>query len=57
MNIIDKINLKFTSGNTIPVERATITAEEWEQVKMFYSEMMERIDLGESVDDLIDEDD
>ena len=32
MNIIDKIQLKFTSGNSIPVQRAQITVEEWVEV-------------------------
>lgn len=27
------LKLKFTSGNDIPVERATITREEWEAIK------------------------
>ena len=27
------MELKFTSGNAIPVERATITREEWEMIK------------------------
>ena len=27
------MELKFTSGNAIPVERTTITREEWELIK------------------------
>ena len=29
----EKLESKFTSGNDIPVERNTITREEWEAIK------------------------
>lgn len=32
-DVIKSLNLKFTSGNTVPVERATITKEEWLIIK------------------------
>jgi hypothetical protein len=31
--LFNSINLKFTSGNKIPVSQAVITKEEWESVK------------------------
>jgi hypothetical protein len=30
---IESLTLKFTSGNEIPVDRATILREEWEVIK------------------------
>lgn len=30
---IESLNLKFTSGNKIPVERTTIVNEEWQVIK------------------------
>ena len=33
---LEALDLKFSSGNEIPVERATITREEYEAVKAFY---------------------
>lgn len=33
MNTIDRINLRFKSGNNTPVERAYVTAEEWAQLR------------------------
>lgn len=30
---IDQIELRFTSGNDVPVERAYITATEWAEIK------------------------
>lgn len=33
MNTIDRIALRFKSGNNTPVERAHITAEEWAAIK------------------------
>lgn len=32
MNIIEQLKLKFTSGNDIPIERSTITADEFSQL-------------------------
>ncbi len=34
MNMISNLRRKFTSGNSVPVTRATITAEEWWQQNM-----------------------
>ena len=31
--LIETIDLKFTSGNEIPVKRASITHEEWVKIK------------------------
>ena len=31
--LIKDIDLRFTSGNKIPVERAYIKADEWERIK------------------------
>lgn len=31
---LDRLGLKFTSGNSVPVERATITREEWEALSL-----------------------
>lgn len=28
--VIKELNLRFTSGNSVPVERATIKRDEWE---------------------------
>lgn len=33
MNIIEQINLKFTSGNDVGVSRVVLTKEEWDQIK------------------------
>lgn len=33
MNLIEKIDARFRSGNSVPVTRANITAEEWEALK------------------------
>lgn len=32
-NIVEEIDLRFTSANGVPVERATIPAAEWEALK------------------------
>jgi hypothetical protein len=32
---IEKIERRFESGNSTPVERAHITAEEWQAIKKF----------------------
>lgn len=31
--VIEQMNLKFTSGNSVPVERSTITAHQWESIQ------------------------
>ena len=31
--VIDNLELKFTSGNSVPIDRAAITREEWEVIK------------------------
>ena len=36
MNVFEKMQLKFTSSNDVPVQRAQITSEEWEDIKMFF---------------------
>lgn len=33
MNMISKLRQKFTSGNSVPVTRATITVEEYDQLQ------------------------
>lgn len=33
--VIDNLELKFTSGNSVPIDRAAITREEWEAIKEF----------------------
>ena len=33
MELIERIDLRFRSGNSIPVERAHITADEWSALK------------------------
>ena len=40
-----ELDLKFTSGNRIPVERATITVKEWEAIKaeLFRLDQIEEI--------------
>lgn len=43
-SIIDKLSLRFTSGNTIPVERSFITKEEYVAVCCLINDMQYRID-------------
>lgn len=31
--VIERLNNRFTSGNSIPVERSVITDEEWKIIK------------------------
>lgn len=40
--VMERLNNRFTSGNSIPVERAVITAEEWEiiELSLRYSELV-----------------
>lgn len=33
--VYERIERRFSSGNSVPVERATITKDEWEQVKAY----------------------
>lgn len=33
MDVIEKINLRFKSGNSIPIERTHLTADEWAELK------------------------
>lgn len=33
MTIIEKVDLRFRSGNSVPITRAHITAEEWAALK------------------------
>lgn len=35
MNLIEQIDLRFRSGNSIPIERAHVTAEEWTEIRAF----------------------
>lgn len=30
---LNRLDLKFRSGNSVPVERATITADEWSRIR------------------------
>ena len=46
-NAIKNIDLYFTSGNTIPIERATIKREEWEAVKLILERRYEHTRLLE----------
>lgn len=32
-DLIEQIDLRFQSGNSVPVQRAFITADEWEAIK------------------------
>jgi hypothetical protein len=32
--IIEAIDKRFVSGNTVPVERAHVRANEWEEIKL-----------------------
>lgn len=43
MNIIEQIDLKFTSGNDVPVSRAVLTKEEWEEVKFHIRDIKTKI--------------
>lgn len=49
--VIERMNNRFTSGNSIPVERAVITAKEWEILEItlrcseaLYKKINEHID-------------
>lgn len=33
--VYEKLELKFTSGNQVPVERTVITKEEWNEIKEY----------------------
>lgn len=33
MNLIEKIDQRFRSGNLIPIERAHVTADEWQMLR------------------------
>lgn len=47
MNIIEQIALKFTSGNSVPVDRATITADEFERFRHWVSCKEMEYDIAE----------
>lgn len=50
-DILDRLRLKFTSGNGVPVERATITREEFEELEELIEGLQMYIDeLGECFD-------
>ena len=38
--VIEGLKLKFTSSNSIPVTRATITKEEWDLIYEYLTEML-----------------
>lgn len=49
---IKAIDLKFTSGNSTPVDRATVTRKEWESVKECAGELAEALEATERATDL-----
>lgn len=46
LDVVNSLNNRFTSGNDIPVERATITEEQWEILERNLSFQNPR-DLGQ----------
>ena len=36
---IESIDLRFKSGNEVPVQRASVTAAEWDVVRRYISEL------------------
>lgn len=32
--LVDSVNLKFKSGNSVPVDRATLSASEWDEISL-----------------------
>lgn len=44
MSIIKDINLKFTSGNDVPVTSATLSNDEWKQVKAEIKRLTDLVD-------------
>ena len=51
---MDSLKLKFSSGNNIPVKRATITREEFEPIRLAL-ELIGKIKLAELFDNIEDE--
>jgi hypothetical protein len=47
MEALEAIDKYFRSGNSIPVERATIRREEWEALKAEIKELEDKIELME----------
>ena len=41
---IKSIDLKFTSANSVPVDRASVTREEWESVKSAIDSMVKALE-------------
>lgn len=41
-NLINKINLRFESGNSVPVDSVRITREEWEDIQSHIFEITEQ---------------
>lgn len=42
MTLIEKIDARFRSGNSVPVERANITASEWAALKELVESELDR---------------
>lgn len=45
-DIIQQIELKFTSGNSVPVERSVLLVEEWKHIKQSIAELEQERDAA-----------
>jgi hypothetical protein len=43
MNTIERIEARFRSGNSVPVERAYVTADEWNGLRHFPVHFIEQV--------------
>jgi hypothetical protein len=55
MNILEQINLKFTSGNDIPVERTTLTIKEWIEIKKYLEPAIHQEQVTNAVKEIANE--
>jgi len=44
--VIDRMDLKFTSGNSVEVERSAITKEEWDLIKSYIKDLERNVQLS-----------
>jgi hypothetical protein len=50
---LQELDLKFTSGNSIPVERATMLKSEYDQLKKYIVELEKKAEMFDETIDLL----
>lgn len=51
MNAVEAVRAKFTSDNSVPIDRAVVTKEEWDAIEKYIQQLVES---GENLLTIVD---